>query len=329
MLLMLLAGACWLAACRSSRAAVLLPLPYLYDTTPWLKYRTKFVVYYLWLTAMSFVMIPVSLLRPGRVDNARVGALLMVPLSPLLGLEWVVEGEVGLLARDEAAVIVANHQSSIDLLGMFVIWGQLRRVAALAKQSLLYTGTFGITAALCGTVFVDRADKEGAAAKLNSASLTLKEERTKLWIFPEGTRNGARRVDMLPFKKGAFHVAVASNLPILPIVISRHEFLDSSAKVFDSGRGVMTVLPLIWPAGRTVEQLAEVTREAMLRQYRRAGGHMEEGEDREDREDEVDVREIDEVEVRELEEVEVRELEGLEVREVLLQHRSTGAGQTP
>jgi len=217
MLLMLLAGACWLAACRSSRAAVLLPLPYLYDTTPWLKYRTKFVVYYLWLTAMSFVMIPVSLLRPGRVDNARVGALLMVPLSPLLGLEWVVEGEVGLLARDEAAVIVANHQSSIDLLGMFVIWGQLRRVAALAKQSLLYTGTFGITAALCGTVFVDRADKEGAAAKLNSASLTLKEERTKLWIFPEGTRNGARRVDMLPFKKGAFHVAVASNLPILPI----------------------------------------------------------------------------------------------------------------
>jgi len=112
----------------------------------------------------------------------------------------------------------------------------------------------------------------------------------------------------------------------LTTVISRHEFLDSSAKVFDSGRGVMTVLPLIWPAGRTVEQLAEVTREAMLRQYRSAGGHMEEGEDRED---EVDVREIEEVEVRELEEVEVREFEGLEVREVLLQHRSTGAGQTP
>ena len=217
MLLMVLAGACWLAACRSPRAAVLLPLPYLYHTTPWLKYRTKFVVYYLWLTAMSFVMIPVSLLRPGRVDNARVGALLMLPLSPLLGIEWRVEGEVGLLARDEAAVIVANHQSSVDLLGMFVIWGQLRRVAALAKQSLLYTGTFGVTAALCGTVFVDRADKQSAAATLNSASLTLKEERTKLWIFPEGTRNGDRQVDMLPFKKGAFHVAVASNLPILPI----------------------------------------------------------------------------------------------------------------
>ena len=52
---------------------------------------------------------------------------------------------------------------------------------------------------------------------------------------------------MLPFKKGAFHVAVNSNLPILPIgtnpssilpdiynvitVIARHHFLDSKEKV--------------------------------------------------------------------------------------------------
>ena len=57
---------------------------------------------------------------------------------------------------------------------------------------------------------------------------------------------------MLPFKKGAFHVAVNSNLPILPIgqyfkplnslivkpgiyyviaVIARHHFLDSTEKV--------------------------------------------------------------------------------------------------
>ena len=56
-----------------------------------------------------------------------------------------------------------------------------------------------------------------AAAKLNLATQTLKEEKTKLWIFPEGTRNGDKNIEMLPFKKGAFHVAVNSNLPILPI----------------------------------------------------------------------------------------------------------------
>ena len=35
-----------------------------------------------------------------------------------------VNGETDLLKRPEACVVVANHQSSIDLLGMFVIWGR-------------------------------------------------------------------------------------------------------------------------------------------------------------------------------------------------------------
>ena len=90
-----------------------------------------------------------------------------------------VRGETDLLKRPEACVVVANHQSSIDVLGMFVIWGRssilngcvlsllimvflldrLKRVAALAKQSLMYYGSFGITAFLCGTVFVDRSPR--------------------------------------------------------------------------------------------------------------------------------------------------------------------------
>ena len=36
---------------------------------------------------------------------------------------------------------------------------RLKRVAALAKQSLMYYGSFGITAFLCGTVFVDRSPR--------------------------------------------------------------------------------------------------------------------------------------------------------------------------
>jgi len=215
-------------------------------------------------------MIPLSLARPCCVTNAVLGAKLMIPLSALLGLDWTVRGETDLLKRPEACVVVANHQSSIDLLGMFVIWGKLERVAALAKQSLVYYGSFGITAFLCGTVFVDRSNPQQAARKLNSASKTLKEEKTKLWIFPEGTRNGDKSVEMLPFKKGAFHVAVNSNLPIMPIVIARHNFLDSTEKFFDSGTGYITVLPLIWPRGRSVEDLKEVTRNVMIEELRKS-----------------------------------------------------------
>jgi len=52
-------------------------------------------------------------------------------------------------------------------------------------------------------------------------------------MFPEGTRNGS--ATLLPFKKGAFHVAIASQTPIQPVVVSRYHFLDDRKKVFNSG----------------------------------------------------------------------------------------------
>ena len=58
----------------------------------------------------------------------------------------------------------------------------------------------------------------------------------KLWIFPEGTRNNAGA--MLPFKKGAFHVAVSGQIPILPIVFSSYHFLDHKKKTFDEGKNL-------------------------------------------------------------------------------------------
>lgn len=41
---------------------------------------------------------------------------------------------------------------------------------------------------------------------------------------------------MLPFKKGAFHVALNSGLPILPVVISEYDFLDHKKKLFENGK---------------------------------------------------------------------------------------------
>lgn len=53
-------------------------------------------------------------------------------------------------------------------------------------------------------------------------------------MFPEGTRHGGE--ELLPFKKGAFHVAIASQLPIQPVVVSKYYYLDQKTKKFDSGK---------------------------------------------------------------------------------------------
>ena len=83
---------------------------------------------------------------------------------------------------------------------------------------------------------------------INDMGLRARKEGKKLIIFPEGTRNGAKGLSMLPFKKGrlsrlsaltclgdtklfifagAFHIAIDGKLPILPVVISEYDFLDS------------------------------------------------------------------------------------------------------
>lgn len=52
-------------------------------------------------------------------------------------------------------------------------------------------------------------------------------------MFPEGIRHSGRK--LLPFKKGAFHVAIATQTPIQPVVVSQYHFLNSEYRVFNGG----------------------------------------------------------------------------------------------
>lgn len=63
---------------------------------------------------------------------------------------------------------------------------------------------------------VDRKNLERAKQQLEEAKSRLKEGLS-FWIFPEGTRS--RTLELLPFKKGGFHVAMALGVPIVPVWI--------------------------------------------------------------------------------------------------------------
>lgn len=62
----------------------------------------------------------------------------------------------------------------------------------------------------------------------------MKERGTSLWMFPEGTRSMRASSDLLPFKKGAFHLAVQAGVPIVPVVCENYWRLYRNG-VFDSG----------------------------------------------------------------------------------------------
>lgn len=185
----------------------------------------------------------------------RLASSLCHHISTLLGLRWELRGREH-LEKDRACIIVANHQSSLDILGMFDLWPVMDKCTVIAKKEIFYAWPVGLGAWLCGLIFIDRMNSAKARAVLNSATKEIRDKKVKsrawialiinqlsatfvalqikLWIFPEGTRHNTGEIH--PFKKGAFHVAITSQLPILPVVFSSYYFLSAEEKRFDSGK---------------------------------------------------------------------------------------------
>lgn len=134
---------------------------------------------------------------------------------------------------------------------------------------LLFTGPFGFGAWLCGLVFINKDSKDGGKQTMNDAMEELKRKKIKLVVFPEGYRNHSGEI--VEFKKGAFHMAVQSQVPIVPVVFSSYKFfMRKREKIFKSGEVIIEALPEIPTKGLTssdVNKLVEQTRSAMIEKY--------------------------------------------------------------
>jgi lysophosphatidate acyltransferase len=100
----------------------------------------------------------------------------------------------------------------------------------------------------------------------------MHSERQSVYIFPEGTRSYYDHPDLLPFKKGAFHLAIQAQVPIVPIVVANYSnVLNMKRKIFTTGRIPIRVLEPISTKGKTkedVDGLLQEVREKMLSQLK-------------------------------------------------------------
>ncbi|XP_064092440.1 1-acyl-sn-glycerol-3-phosphate acyltransferase alpha-like isoform X2 [Macrobrachium nipponense] len=259
-------------ACDYTNAilAFVMIMTFVYEFSQRFRLYLKFFLFYAMVMVCSVLCIPFIIWRPGDVTNTLIATFPLRILNPLLGLHWEVHG-LEHITVDRPAIVVANHQSSIDFLGMVYMWPMFHKITAIAKKELFYAMPFGLTAWLCGTRFIDRRNPDRAKSSMNAALDYVKEKKAKLWVFPEGTRNMAD--EMLPFKKGAFHLAIEGQLPILPVVYSSYRgFLSHPYKVFNPGHIIVTCLPPISTEGMDktdMEDLMEDVRNQMMEVYRR------------------------------------------------------------
>ncbi|MEP7131692.1 MAG: lysophospholipid acyltransferase family protein [Acidobacteriota bacterium] len=134
-------------------------------------------------------------------------------LTRMMG--WSVEPDRSERLRElRPCVIVGNHQSFLDVVTFGSIFPP--RTVSAGKREIGKIPVFGWFYRLSGNLIIDRAHARSALASLEAAAQTMRKEKIAVWFMPEGHRNHDPR--LLPFKSGAFRLAIAAQAPVVPVV---------------------------------------------------------------------------------------------------------------
>jgi 1-acyl-sn-glycerol-3-phosphate acyltransferase len=117
------------------------------------------------------------------------------------------------IRRDATYVMVANHQSLLDILVLFRLFVHFKWVA---KIELFKIPCIGWNMSLNRYVRLRRGDPESIARMMRTCEERM-AEGSSIMMFPEGTRSADGRLK--PFKHGAFTLAKTARAPLLPIVV--------------------------------------------------------------------------------------------------------------
>lgn len=181
----------------------------------------------------------------------------------IAGIRAEMEGQAHLSER-RPCVIVGNHQSAFD----FATFGQFipNRCTGIAKRELAFMPLIGWYFALSGGFLIHRKNRTRAVGLLSDVAAHLKKHQLAVGIMPEGTRNRAGK-GLLPFKKGAFHLAVEAEADIVVIVSEPLERIANfDTRTLRPGKVKLVAFPPIPVKGKTVDELADLVRERMLAQ---------------------------------------------------------------
>ncbi len=147
-------------------------------------------------------------------------------------------------------VVVANHESFADIILLSLLPWEMKW---LSKASIMKIPVFGWTMWAVRDVPIHRGQSISAREAMDACRTRL-AGRVSVMIFPEGTRSP--RAEMLPFKDGAFRLALEAGVPILPLAlygtrqaIAKHDWRISPA------HAVVEILDPEPTAGLTLDDL--------------------------------------------------------------------------
>jgi len=205
------------------------------------------VVGSLFLFGMPLVMLYAEIFRNRDLAYpwARWGARVWLKLS---GMKVLVSGKKN-LRENQSYVFVANHHSYLDTAAIFAYTG--KKMGVIAKKEMLKLPIGGKFMKYVNVLAIDRSNAEKAIETMNDAAEKLRSG-ISFGVFAEGTR--AKAFELLPFKKGAFHIAIETGFPIVPIVFKNTDVLMGKKQNYaQPGTIEMIMLPPIETKNLTIE----------------------------------------------------------------------------
>ena len=154
-------------------------------------------------------------------------------------------------------IYMCNHVSNLD--PPIVISLIPRRTSVLVKKELFRVPVLSKAMLLGQFVPVDRSNRDAAIASVHDATEVL-HDGVNITVFPEGTRSRDGR--LMPFKKGPFHLAMESQVPIIPMSVYGTETMMPK-QGFRVNQGTATVVfhaPIHPKDFRDRDELSEAVR---------------------------------------------------------------------
>ena len=137
------------------------------------------------------------------------------PVLFISGIKVEITGKENVVPKTPY-VFVSNHLSLFDIpvLQRYVP----NDFSFVFKKEIARVPIFGWQMVLGPHIIVDRQNPEKAMKSIENAKKMLVHRKISVLLFPEGTRS--KTGEMLPFKRGAFHLAAKVGFPIIPVTIS-------------------------------------------------------------------------------------------------------------
>lgn len=183
----------------------------IYSAWTWLVTAIVALLWLPWLLLVYLVTVPFD---PGRYVVGRWfrrAAVVSVALNPLWRFRT---SGVRITDPRRPYVAVSNHESMADI---FLISHLPWEMKWLSKEAIFRIPVMGWMMQLAWDIPVRRTERGSRAEALTACRQRLRNG-VSVMIFPEGTRS--RTDELLPFKDGAFRLAVEAQVPILPLVVA-------------------------------------------------------------------------------------------------------------